>query len=124
MMTRVLIFGGRERDATRDLQTLIEHFHRILRPRPNDNSDFIIVSGGATGSDAAALLYANRMGWHCEVYHANWKRDGRAAGPIRNRRMIAEGKPDFAISFPGGRGTADMLRRVIHAGIPHFAFVD
>jgi hypothetical protein len=31
--------------------------------------------------------------------------------------MIDEGKPDRAVSFPGGRGTADMVKRIQAAGI-------
>ncbi len=52
-----------------------------------------------------------------EVYEADWHEHGRAAGPIRNARMIAEGRPDLVIAFPGGRGTADMVSRARKAGI-------
>jgi hypothetical protein len=31
--------------------------------------------------------------------------------------MIDGGKPDLVITFPGGRGTADMVRRAEKAGI-------
>ncbi len=51
------------------------------------------------------------------MFHAEWMKYGKAAGPIRNARMLAEGKPDLVVAFPGGRGTADMLRRVREAGI-------
>lgn len=53
-----------------------------------------------------------------ESYPADWKRDGRGAGPIRNQRMIDEGKPHIVIAFPGGKGTADMVMRAEMAGIP------
>ena len=33
------------------------------------------------------------------------------AGHIRNQQMIDEGKPDLVVAFPGGAGTADMIRR-------------
>ena len=33
------------------------------------------------------------------------------AGPRRNARMLAEGKPDLVVAFPGGRGTADMVSK-------------
>lgn len=32
--------------------------------------------------------------------------------------MIDEGKPDYALVFPGGYGTADMRARLVVAGIP------
>lgn len=53
-----------------------------------------------------------------EEYPADWKRYGMAAGPIRNRRMLKEGKPDIVIAFAGGRGTADMVRQAKAAGVP------
>ena len=31
--------------------------------------------------------------------------------------MLAEGRPNHAVAFPGDRGTADMMRRCIEAGI-------
>ena len=42
------------------------------------------------------------------------------AGHFRNQQMIDEGKPDAAIIFPGGSGTADMANRIKKAGIPHW----
>jgi hypothetical protein len=53
----------------------------------------------------------------CSVYMADWDGLGRKAGPIRNQRMLDEGKPDLVIAFPGGRGTADMVRRAREAGV-------
>jgi hypothetical protein len=40
-----------------------------------------------------------------------------AAGPIRNARMLEEGKPDIVIAFPGGRGTANMIEQAHAAGV-------
>lgn len=53
----------------------------------------------------------------CDRIFADWKTHGRAAGPIRNQRMIDEWKPTLVIAFAGGRGTADMIRRAKAAGI-------
>ena len=53
----------------------------------------------------------------CLTFPADWKTYGRAAGPLRNARMIAEGKPDLVLAFPGGRGTADMTRKARAAGV-------
>ena len=46
-----------------------------------------------------------------EEYPADWKKYGKSAGPLRNQRMIDEGKPDLVVAFPGGVGTADMISR-------------
>jgi hypothetical protein len=58
-----------------------------------------------------AEWWAEGIGVRCDVYEADWISLGRKAGPIRNQRMLEEGKPDLVMAFPGGRGTADMVRR-------------
>jgi hypothetical protein len=80
---------------------------------PNDNwlpSDIEIISGMAKGADSAAVDWAV-VNW-CKVHEfpADWKKYGRAAGAIRNQQMLDEGKPDVVIAFPGGRGTAHMVK--------------
>ena len=57
-----------------------------------------------------------------EAYPADWKAHGAAAGQIRNRQMLACGKPDVVVSFPGGSGTLDMVHKakrvpVIRVGV-------
>ena len=42
---------------------------------------------------------------------------GKRAGPLRNQRMLDEGKPDLVVAFPGGGGTKDMVRRAVKAGV-------
>jgi hypothetical protein len=39
------------------------------------------------------------------------------AGPIRNQRMLVEGKPDLVVAFPGGKGTAGMVTLARNAGV-------
>ena len=31
--------------------------------------------------------------------------------------MLREGKPDFVVAFPGGRGTANMKEQALKAGV-------
>lgn len=77
-----------------------------------------VLSGGARGADRHAIAWAKKRGIRHIEMKADWKTYGRFAGPIRNQRMIDEGKPDVVIAFPGGRGTADMIRRAEDNGIP------
>ncbi len=51
--------------------------------------------------------------WECK---ADWANYGKGAGHIRNQQMLDSGI-DLAIEFPGGRGTADMRRRLDKAGV-------
>ena len=71
------------------------------------------------GADLWAREWARSKGTEVADFPADWTR-GRAAGPIRNQRMIVEGRPDGALIFPGGRGTQDMRRKLNKAGITRF----
>lgn len=51
-----------------------------------------------------------------EEYPAEWDKHGKAAGFIRNQDMLDSGV-DVVVAFPGGRGTADMVRRARKAGV-------
>ena len=95
----ILICGGRN---YKDLETM----RLIIFPL----SPRKIIHGGATGADYLATQVAHEIGATCQVYEANWKL-GRQAGPARNQRMLDKGCPDLVVAFPGGKGTADMVRR-------------
>lgn len=80
----------------------------------------IVVHGAATqreSADAMAGEWGKRMAITVLRFPAEWEKHGKAAGPIRNQRMLDETKPDLVIAFPGGRGTADMVVRATNAGV-------
>lgn len=106
-MSVVLVCGGR---GYRDFQVLA---HELDDMKPSK-----IVHGGASGADELADQYAYWRHIPVSVYRADWDQHGRAAGPIRNQEMLDKEKPDKALALPGGRGTADMVRRLKKAGIP------
>jgi hypothetical protein len=70
-----------------------------------------ICHGGARGADFLAGEWAKARGVPCTVFYAKWDTYGKRAGPIRNQQMLDEFKPDLTVAFPGGSGTADMVRR-------------
>lgn len=76
-----------------------------------------IISGGSTGADEFAIRYADLMCVELQVYRPDWAKYGKSAGPKRNQLMLDDGKPDLVVAFPGGRGTADMIRRAKVAGV-------
>lgn len=93
--------------------------------------DIKVVSGGARGVDTVAIDWAVSNYCQYREYHADWKRHKNAAGPIRNQLIIDSEVPKagydenyktiiddaerikniHVIAFPGGKGTADMVRR-------------
>ena len=76
-----------------------------------------LMQGGAKGADAFAEQWAKqypKIKRH-EI-KADWDLYGKAAGFIRNRSMIKWG-PDLVVAFPGGPGTAMMIRIAEEAGV-------
>lgn len=110
---RLLVSGPRD-------CTDCEHVEACLVKAVGDASDVVIIHGGCrTGVDDFAHSIAVKRGWTAEVYYADWSLGARA-GPIRNRQMITEGRPDRAIVFlsPTSRGSRDCKNQISRAGIP------
>jgi hypothetical protein len=61
--------------------------------------------------DGSADEWGSRGTETCIVreFPANWKEQGKQAGPIRNRGMYQKFDPDGVVAFPGNRGTSDMV---------------
>jgi hypothetical protein len=78
----------------------------------------LIVSGGAKGADTLAGYWAVNNGVPVEEYKAEWDKYGKKAGYLRNQKMLDEGKPDLVVAFPGGPGTAMMVKIARKAGVP------
>lgn len=106
---RVLVCGGRSY-ADRDM------IFSVLDKLKEDNNILEIIQGGADGADyyAASWAYARRQ--PCHRYPAEWEVYGKPAGMIRNRAMLSL-NPDLVIAFPGGKGTANMVKLAKDAGI-------
>jgi hypothetical protein len=119
---RVLVCGDRNWE---DVGTL----RRVLEVFPPTTT--IIIHGDARGADRmAGELWFDRVmkavgspeqaRAAVERYPANWRKHGRAAGPLRNQAMLDTGV-DLVIAFHNdlsrSKGTADMIRRAIRAGI-------
>lgn len=119
---RILVCGGRYyNDYKKVCEVLGDLCNKhSTHYNPSDNwlpSDIVIIHGGATGADALADSFAITHWCQLREFHADWKLHGKAAGPLRNQRMLDEGKPDLVVAFPGGDGTADMVRRARLAGV-------
>lgn len=82
----------------------------------------ILIEGRARGTDMIAGSWAdlNLPPKSHLKFPADWNRYRRGAGPIRNRQMLEEGKPNLVVAFGGlnGTGTNHMVLIVKKAGIP------
>ena len=109
---RVLICGGRDYTDRAALYAELDRLHA-------EYSFGTIIAGGARGVDALAVEWAQTRGIATQVFTTEWGtfvRIGRA-GPIRNARILAEGRPDTVIAFPGGRETANVVKQAKAAGV-------
>ena len=79
--------------------------------------DLVVVHGAARGLDTLVDQWCKRNKVAVEPHPALWDLHGKSAGILRNQEMVASGL-DALLSFPGGRGTADMTQRCVNAGIP------
>lgn len=109
---RVVVCGGRvNHDGWSALWAVLANFQRDEGPIA------AVIQGGARGVDEDARTWAKHFGVQCETYAADWQTHGQAAGPIRNRKMLTESRPDWVLPFQGGRGTADCVRQAHELGI-------
>lgn len=110
---RLLVCGDRDWDDG----LLIEN--EILKVKDNLK---VVIEGEARGADSMARDAAEKHNIHVLKFPANWNLYRRAAGPIRNQKMLDEGNPTHVWAFHNcineSRGTADMVLRSVKAGIP------
>lgn len=104
---KLLVSGGRTFD---DVEFIVTHLCRLHKNRPITK----LIHGAAIGVDTICGLWAEEMGIPVDAYPItpkDWSTYGKKAGPIRNKQMLTEGKPDFLFAFPGNNGTANMVKQ-------------
>ena len=111
---KIIIAGGRDFND----YTLLTKVCNEAIPRMAGDSTPVIISGGAAGADSLGEQYAQENGIAIERHPADWKKHGKAAGPIRNAEMAA--CADFLIAFWDGksRGTQNMMMNAVKKDIP------
>jgi len=111
MGKRVIVCGGRDYNDA-------DHVHNSLCELERIHGPFaVVIHGCADGVDIQAEIWAATYGIKSLGFRPEWYKYGKAAGPIRNQRMIDEGRPDLVVAFPGGKGTASMKRLARDAGL-------
>jgi hypothetical protein len=114
---KLLVCGPRDWSNRRYVSDTLDDYFRSSR---QSVGDWEIITGGAKGVDTMAAEWARDHNIRCEVFCANWHLHGKAAGPIRNQRMLDQGKPDFVAAFgyddrdeltPGTRNMVNLAKR-------------
>lgn len=123
---KVLVTGSRD-------WTNREAIHRELSKFPPGT---IVVHGAARGADTLADEVAKSLGFEVRPYPVtkqDWEEIGKAAGVLRNSKMLTEEHPDkdgraftwclgFSENLAESRGTKDMVKKTERAGIPTEVF--
>lgn len=107
---RVLVCGGRNYQDHERVRAVLNKLH-------DEAGISLIIQGGARGADELAFGWARANGVPEDQYDADWEAFGSMAGPMRNKAMLDEGKPDLVIAFPGGAGTRNMIKQARKAGV-------
>lgn len=97
---RVIVAGSRDIFDYELVKTAIEESQFTLSA---------VVSGGCKGVDALGERYADEMNIPLHLYLPDWSNEGKAAGPIRNRRMAENADALVAIWDGKSRGTKNMI---------------
>jgi YspA, cpYpsA-related SLOG family len=103
-MTTLLVCGSRDFNNPAWLGITLDELHAGYRFT-------LLLEGGATGADRQAREWAIARGIPFRTFDADWMAHGKAAGPMRNRRMLEEGKHNVVVAFPGGAGTRNMVKQ-------------
>ena len=113
---RILVCGGRNyADAAKvhaTLDNIVANIHAMAA-----GQNIRLIHGAARGADSLAAAWASSRGLAATAYPAKWDIHGRSAGFVRNKQMLDEGQPHLVVAFPGGAGTAMMIRIARSAGV-------
>lgn len=103
----VLVTGGRKYFNR-------NHVHQVLDAIHSIEEVTILLEGGARGADSLGYDWAAENEVDSFRCRAKWTSQRKAAGMIRNARMLeVMGQlPDMVVVFPGGTGTEGMLNLV------------
>lgn len=83
-----------------------------------------VVCGMARGMDTWGRKWAVLNGVAVKDFPADWKNEGKAAGPVRNMQMGDYADGLIAAIWDGSRGTAHMIRYMEQLRKPAFIVYD
>ena len=127
---RILVCGSRTWDNKEAIETRmydqLTAAQKGYRDVRTGVPELVFIHGAASGADELCQEVVEDMHddghlWVAvQEFPAEWNKYGRAAGPIRNKQMLVEGRPEIVLAFWDGksRGTANMISQAKAAGVP------
>jgi len=111
---KVIIAGGRD---FKDLTLLCNTMDALLT-RKRLTHKIIVVSGGARGADTIGEQYAKLRGYATIIMKADWDGIGKAAGIVRNGKMLEIANAVVCFWNNKSRGTKHMINITRNKGVP------
>lgn len=115
-MTVIIVTGGRDFTDEDYVNQSLDYVHQRFNITR-------LIQGGAKGVDTLAQRWAEKNNIEVQTFSADWDTHGKAAGVLRNLDMLTQGNPDYVVSFPGGNGTAHMVKSAIKARVKVLGFL-
>jgi len=107
---KVLICGSRDWN---DYWAIYDVISRLDRSS-------VIIHGAAPGADTIAGMIGKTLGFNVIAVPAEWNKYGRAAGPIRNKKMLNM-QPSLVLAFhediKNSKGTKNMVEIAKKKGV-------
>lgn len=126
-MNRILVTGSRTWTDPRAIRSALNNAFMV---RPDRDSSVTVVHGGARGADAFAAQWVRDFSCEgnpieAECHLADWTRNGRRAGILRNVEMVGAGAY-VCLAFIRGnsRGATHCATVAEAAGIPTIIYRD
>lgn len=107
---RVAIVGSRNIENEENIYEL------LCRHIPANTTE--IVSGGATGIDTLAEVYAEKNRLHLTVFKPDYKSFGKRAPLVRNEEIIRYAQYVLAFWDGSSHGTAHTVATCVTLGVP------
>lgn len=111
---RVIISGSREIEDFDFVKSVLD---RHLGPYVDGS--LVVLTGAARGVDTLAERWCEYNLVTYERWRADWEKNGKAAGPLRNSEMVTKGRADLLVAIWDGlsKGTKDAITKARRHGL-------
>ena len=120
----ILVCGSRNWKNFNRINEVLNHLYDYLKKNGYEN--ITLVHGDCRGADKIGGFLGEKIGFKIRRHPADWYKDGKKAGVLRNQKMLDENKIDLCIAFTNDLeksiGTKDMTKRCRKANIPTILF--
>lgn len=115
---RIVVTGSRN---WRNPRTIVNRLHQLQDLCATSREELVVGVGDCpTGADLIVRQWGLTSPAMVRVFHADWSRYLKSAGPMRNRRMVDTVRPELVLAFlrPESQGTVDCVNYAESLGIP------